>query len=173
MEALPDSSRRSSTRCRVRFACSLRILAASGSKFHFQGGGLAAELVNPQARRGGGEDLIGAGGVFVGQEPGGSGDGVGPPGGDGPVGHPGVGAREAGGELEVGLDPPGGLVAGDQQLGRQLVVGELTGPPALRNAAGLSVGGLGGAAASVLRDKRRLLPLRPAPPAAGRPAAHP
>ena len=33
MEALPDSSRRTSTRWRVLFACSLRIRTASGSSF--------------------------------------------------------------------------------------------------------------------------------------------
>ena len=171
MEALPDSSRRTSTRWRVFLACSLRVRDGLGVEFHLQGGGLAAELVDPQAGGGGGEDLVGAGGVGVGQEPGGGGDRVGPGRADGPVGHPGQRLGEAAGELEVGLDPPGGLVAGDQQLGRELVVGELPGAAALRDTAGPGVGELGGAAAGVLRDQRRLLPLRRGPPVAGRPAA--
>jgi hypothetical protein len=71
----------------------LGVLAAGPGRrrvqFHHQGGGPAGELVDPQPRRGGGQHLVGVGGVSVGEDRGVERDDVGAVGADRPVGHPG------------------------------------------------------------------------------------
>ena len=65
-DALPDSSRRASTRWPSCLASSLRARDRLGRQPHLQRGGLPGQLVRPQPRGRRGEDLIGVGGVGVG-----------------------------------------------------------------------------------------------------------
>ncbi len=62
-DALPEGSRRASTRCSFRLACSLRALTASGLSFISRAAALRATCSDPQVRRRGGQDLVGVGGV--------------------------------------------------------------------------------------------------------------
>jgi len=129
-------------------------------QLHFQGGGLAGELVVAQAR-GGGEDLVGVRGLLRRQADGPGGDDRGPVTADEAGGHPGQGQREPAGQLQARAHQLASLAPGDEQLRRELVVGELPGAAAAGDLAGGRGLELGLAAAGELRGQQRLLPRRP------------
>ena len=136
-------------------------LDAVGVELHLQRGGLADKLVIAQAGGGGGEDLVGAGGVGVGQARGPGGDRVGAVAADAPGGHAGQRPGEAGGQGGVALEAGIGVVRGDEQLGGELVGGELARAAAGPDPARLRVPERCGPAAAELRDRQRLQVGRP------------
>ena len=143
----------------------LRVLLAGldalGVELHLQRGGLAGQLLVAQAGRGRGQDLVGAGGVGVGQAHGPRGDQVGAVPADRPGGHPGQRLGKAGGEGDVALEPDAGVVRGADELAREFVGRELARAAARPDPAGLRVLERGLPAAAELRDRHRLQVRRP------------
>jgi hypothetical protein len=106
-------------------------------EFHLEGGGPSGKRVGADVRRGLGQDLVGLGRVFRSKAGGVRGDDPGPLGVDQTGGHALQRPRQAGGEADGRVDPPSGRQPADEQLGGQLDAGELPGPAAGADAAGL------------------------------------
>ena len=169
--ALPDSSRPAWHSLPVGAGLVLTALERFGVQLHRHRGGLAGQPVIPQPRRQDGEDLIGAGGISVGQVPGGPPDQPGPVRVDQPGGQGGAGAGQPGFQIKGLVHRVAGRVGGGDQFHAELGVGELPVPAAARHLPRRRVRQLGLAAAGELRDRGQLAARRRGPPAAGPPTS--
>ena len=131
--ALPDSSRPACHPLPVGAGLLLAPLERLRVQFHRHRGGLAGQLVIPQPRREGGEDLIGVGGVGVGQVLGGFPDQTGPVAVDEPGAEGGPGAGQPGWQVEGHVHHVLGGAGGGDQFHAELGVGELAVPAAARH----------------------------------------
>jgi hypothetical protein len=127
-------------------------------QLHRHRGRPAGQLVIPQPRRQDGQDLIGVGGVGVGQALGGFPDETGPV----AVGEPGAeggpGAGQPGWQVSGHVHLVPGRAGGGDQFHAELGVGEFPVPAAARHLPCRRVRQLGLAAAGELRDRGQLLP---------------
>ena len=151
--ALPESSRPGHHPLPIPPRLVLAPLERLGVQLHRHPGGLAGQLVVPQARRERGQHLIGTGGVGVGQVPGGFPDETGPVAVDEPGAEGGPGAGQPGWQVEGHVHHVLGGAGGGDQFHAELGVGELSVPAAARHPARRRVLVLGFAAAGELRHR--------------------
>ena len=111
----------------------LAALERLGVEFHRHRGGLAGQLVIPQPRRQAGQQLIGTGGVGVGQVLGGFPDEPGPVAVDEPGAQRRPGAGQPGWQVEGHVHHVLGGAGGGDQFHAELGVGELPVPAAARH----------------------------------------